>query len=90
MSLGKQSKVLTDKQIETMLAYVSSRRNGIRNRAILHLSVKAGLRAKEIACLKWAMVLNAGGETGASVACALIRKTKKPRTLNPRFSERRS
>ena len=67
MSLSKQSKVLTDKQIETLLAYVSSRRNGIRNRVILHLSVKAGLRAKEIACLKWAMVLNADGVVGDAI-----------------------
>ena len=67
MSLGKQSKVLTDKQIETMLAYVSSRRNGARNRVILHLSVKAGLRAKEIACLKWAMVVNADGIVGDAI-----------------------
>ena len=67
MSLGKQSKVLTDKQIETLLAYVSSRRNGVRNRVILHLSVKAGLRAKEIACLKWAMLLNADGVVGDAI-----------------------
>jgi integrase/recombinase XerD len=67
MSLGKQSKVLTEKQIETMLAYVSSRRNGARNRVILQLSVKAGLRAKEIACLKWAMLLNADGIVGDAI-----------------------
>jgi integrase/recombinase XerD len=67
MSLGKQSKVLTDKQIETLLAYVTSRRNGVRNRVILHLSVKAGLRAKEIACLKWAMLLNADGVVGDAI-----------------------
>ena len=67
MSLGKQSKVLTEKQIETMLAYVSSRRNGARNRVILQLSVKAGLRAKEIACLKWAMLLNADGVVGDAI-----------------------
>jgi len=67
MSLGKQSKVLTEKQIETLLAYVTSRRNGVRNRVILHLSVKAGLRAKEIACLKWAMVLNADGVVGDAI-----------------------
>ena len=67
MSLGKQSKVLTEKQIETLLAYVTSRRNGVRNRVILHLSVKAGLRAKEIACLKWAMLLNADGVVGDAI-----------------------
>ena len=67
MSLGKQSKVLTEKQIETLLAYVSSRRNGARNRVIIQLSVKAGLRAKEIACLKWAMLLNADGIVGDAI-----------------------
>jgi integrase/recombinase XerD len=67
MSLSKQSKVLTEKQIETLLAYVTSRRNGVRNRVILHLSVKAGLRAKEIACLKWAMLLNADGVVGDAI-----------------------
>ena len=67
MSLGKQSKVLTEKQIETLLAYVSSRRNGARNRVIIQLSVKAGLRAKEIACLKWAMLLNADGVVGDAI-----------------------
>ena len=67
MSLGKQSKVLTEKQIETLLAYLSNRRNGIRNRVILHLSVKAGLRAKEIACLKWAMLVNADGVVGDAI-----------------------
>jgi integrase/recombinase XerD len=67
MSLGKQSKVLTDRQIEALLAYLSNRRNGVRNRVILHLSVKAGLRAKEIACLKWAMVVNADGVVGDAI-----------------------
>jgi integrase/recombinase XerD len=67
MSLGKQSKVLTEKQIETLLAYVASRRNGVRNRVIIQLSVKAGLRAKEIACLKWAMLLNADGVVGDAI-----------------------
>ena len=67
MSLGKQSKVLSDKQVETMLAYLSSRRNGIRNRVIFQLSAKAGLRSKEIACLKWAMVVNADGIVGDAI-----------------------
>ena len=33
-------------------------------RVILLLSFKAGLRAKEIALLKWSMVMNADGEIG--------------------------
>lgn len=67
MSLGKQSKVLSDKQVETMLAYLSSRRNGIRNRVIFQLSAKAGLRSKEIACLQWSMVVTPDGLIGEAI-----------------------
>jgi integrase/recombinase XerD len=51
MGLGKQAKTLTKRQIDTMLAYLSSTRHSARNRLIFLLSVKAGLRAKEIAKL---------------------------------------
>jgi integrase len=67
MSLGKQSKVLSDKQVEAMVAYLSSRRNGLRNRVVFQLSVKAGLRAKEISCLKWSMVVSPEGSVGDSI-----------------------
>ncbi len=46
MSIGKQSKTLTNKQIEIALSYLKDRRNGIRNCVIFLLSVKGGLRAK--------------------------------------------
>jgi len=67
MSIGKQSKVLSDKQVETMLAYLSSRRNGVRNRVIFQLSSKAGLRSKEIAFLQWKMIVNADGVVGEAI-----------------------
>jgi integrase len=38
-----------------------------RNRLIFLLSVKAGLRAKEIACLTWRMVTDARGQTGQAI-----------------------
>ena len=61
MALGKQAKVLTKAQIDTLLLHVGNGRNPIRNRLIVLLSVKAGLRAKEIAHLTWSMVLNSDG-----------------------------
>jgi integrase len=67
MSIGKQSKVLTDKQVEVMLSYLTNRRNGIRNRAIFLLSVKSGLRSKEISGLKWSMVVGPDGEVGNTI-----------------------
>jgi integrase len=61
---GRQAKILTDQQIETLLAYASTTRNPIRNRLIVLLSMKAGLRASEIANLTWDMVVGPTGEVG--------------------------
>ena len=67
MSLGKQSKILTQKQVKVMLAYLDDTRMPLRNQTICLLSVKAGLRAKEIASLKWNMVVDATGIIGNSI-----------------------
>lgn len=62
MSLHKQAKVLTPKQIELALTYLSTTRDPLRNQIIFLLSSKAGLRAKEIASLQWAMLIDGEGE----------------------------
>ena len=49
MGLGKQAKTLTKRQVAMATSYLSQTRYVSRNRVILLLSVKAGLRAKEIA-----------------------------------------
>jgi integrase len=64
MSLAKQAKTLTKGQTEAVLGYLASTRHPIRNRAIFLLSVRAGLRAKEIAALKWEMVTDVEGRLG--------------------------
>lgn len=64
MALGKQAKVLTRQQVDVMLSHIGNGRNGLRNQVIFLLSVRAGLRAKEIANLKWSMVLGSDGEVG--------------------------
>lgn len=64
MALGKQAKILNRQQIDMVAGHIGSRRNGLRNQTIFLLSVRAGLRAKEIACLKWSMVMGADGEVG--------------------------
>ena len=61
MSLAKQAKTLTKPQMDAVLAYLTSTRHPVRNRVIFLLSVKAGLRAKEISSLTWAMVTDAEG-----------------------------
>ena len=64
MSLTKQAKTLNKSQIDAVRGYLRGRRNGLRNDTMFLLSVKAGLRAKEIANLKWNMVVDSDGEVG--------------------------
>jgi len=64
MGLGKQAKTLSKGQVDAMLAYLSTTRHPERNRLIFLLSVKAGLRAKEIARLNWLMTNDSQGEIG--------------------------
>ena len=67
MGLGKQAKTLSKGQVDAVLGYLARTRWPTRNRAIFLLSVKAGLRAKEIACLTWRMVTDARGQIGQAI-----------------------
>lgn len=67
MALGKQAKTLTKTQIDTVSAYLRTRRHGLRDQTIFLLSVRAGLRAKEIANLRWSMVTDADGNMGDAI-----------------------
>jgi integrase len=68
MALGRQAKVLSENQTRAVLAYLTTTSSPIRNRAVFLLSIKAGLRAKEIAALKWSMVTDADGEIDHVIA----------------------
>jgi integrase len=61
---GKQAKILSAEQIKSLLVFASATRNPDRDKLIVLLSVKAGLRAGEIAKLTWDMVVGPTGETG--------------------------
>jgi integrase len=67
MSLGKQAKTLSKGQAEAVFGYLAKTRYPVRNRAIFFLSLKAGLRAKEIASLTWEMITDADGEVGQAI-----------------------
>jgi integrase len=58
---GKQAKILAANQIDTLLLYAETTRYPLRDRVIVLLSVKAGLRAAEITNLTWDMVLDPEG-----------------------------
>ena len=68
MSLSKQAKTLTKSQIDALLIHVGNGRHAIRNRLIVLVSVRAGLRAKEIAHVTWSRVLNSDGSIADDIA----------------------
>lgn len=67
---GKQAKVLTDGQLQTALRAARTTRYPERNRVMLLLSAKAGMRAAEIAGLTWPMILDASGNISGQIALA--------------------
>jgi len=64
---GKQAKTLSVDHIDDLLFFAERSRHPLRNRLIVLLSTKAGLRAAEIAKLTWDMVLTPSGEVGATL-----------------------
>ena len=64
---GKQAKILSEDDLQDLLAYAAATRNPLRNRVIVLLSAKAGLRAGEIANLTWDMVLDPNGSIGTAI-----------------------
>ena len=65
---GKQAKTLSTDHIDDLLFFAERSRHPLRNRLIVLLSVKAGLRAAEIAKLTWAMLLDPSGEVGNTLS----------------------
>jgi integrase len=66
--LGKQAKILSDDNIRDLLAFAAATRYPLRNRLIVLLSVKTGMRAGEIAKLTWDMVTDPTGAVGLVIA----------------------
>src|ERR1700730_6766902 len=64
---GKQATTLSTHHIDALLFFAERSRHPLRNRLIVLLSVKAGLRAAEIAKLSWDMVLEPSGKVGAVI-----------------------
>src|SRR5262249_4734488 len=87
--LGKQAKVLSEGQIKATLAAAAGRRYPERDRVMVLLSVRAGLRAKEIALATWGMVTDAEGNVGD--ALHLVNGASKGkrggRTVPPRATQ---
>ncbi len=65
---GKQAQRITPPMLNRILRYASKTAFPHRDRVMILLSVKAGLRACEIANLDWSMVLDARGNVADTVA----------------------
>ena len=83
MGQGKQAKVLTETQIKAVLAAVDGRRYPKRDRVMVLLSIRAGLRAKEIAMARWSTATDAEGNVGD--ALHLPNKAARARTAAALF-----
>jgi integrase/recombinase XerD len=64
---GKQAKILAAEHIDDLLLFAETTRHPVRNRVIVLLSAKAGLRAAEIANLTWEMVCEPDGQVGSLI-----------------------
>lgn len=64
---GKQAKVLSKAQEHALLQQAATGRHPERDRVMVLLSIKAGLRAGEIAKLTWSMVLDPQGHVADCV-----------------------
>jgi len=64
---GRQAKILSKDSCDDLLVFASTTRRPLRNRLIVLLSIKAGLRAAEIANLTWEMVLTPAAEIGPAI-----------------------
>ena len=61
------AKVLEEEDLRRLLAYVGYSRRPLRNKTMIMLSFKAGLRACEMSGLTWPMVLKTNGAIGDQI-----------------------
>jgi integrase len=64
---GKQAKILSDANVDDLLLFAETTRQPARNKVMVLLSAKAGLRAGEIAHLSWDMVTDPTGAIGTTI-----------------------
>jgi integrase len=64
---GWTTKILSPADVNDLLLFASCTRNPLRNRVLVLLSAKAGLRAGELANLTWAMVVDGSGQISGTI-----------------------
>ena len=73
---GKPAKVLGVTDMRRAISIAVNQRHARRNKVMVLLSFKAGLRAGEIAALTWAMILDASGKVGRFIELPAIAAKK--------------
>jgi integrase/recombinase XerD len=87
---GRQAKLLANNHIDELLTFARCSRYPSRNRIIVLLSVKAGLRAGEIAKLTWEMLLDPAGDVGTTIELLDAAAKKKSGRCIPLHKDLRS
>lgn len=64
---GRQAKTIAPVQQDVLLEHVRGRKDALRSRVIILLSLRAGLRACEMAKVEWSMVLDPHGKVSHSL-----------------------
>ena len=64
VGFSKQAAYLSEKQVKNAIARMNDYKHSLRNKVIIELTLYAGLRAIEVASLRWEHLLNEDGEIG--------------------------
>ena len=64
---GRRARIIASSALNRVLRHANHHPDPLRSRVIVLLSVRAGLRAAEIAKLEWPMVLDANGRVGDAI-----------------------
>jgi len=83
---GRQAKISSHDNLGNLLTFASTTRHPLRNPLIVLLSVKASLRAAEIAKLTWQMMLTSSREIGSVIELrdSIAKKSSgRPLPVNP-------
>ena len=65
---GKQAKIVSPTQERAIVGDLDTTRSPHRDRVVFLLSIKAGIRAKAMASLTWAMVTDAAGHIAEAIS----------------------
>jgi integrase len=87
---GRQAKILSEANLKDLLTHASRTRKPARNRVIVLLSAKAGLRAGEIANLTWDMVIDPNGRISHTLELQDQAAKKRSGRLIPIHSQLRA